>query len=156
MSAIVARAEYFDELSPGYIVSTYAGYALGCAVANKVLDIFEEDDLVNNSARVGKYIEKVVEAYQQKHPLVGSYSVKGVFLGIEYVKDRTTKEPAADETKELVNLMRDAGLLAQLNGYYSNRISFVMPLIVKEKDIDEIFAILDRLTGDLEKKYNIS
>lgn len=156
MSAIVARAEYFDELSPGYIVSTYAGYALGCAVANKVLDIYEEDDLVNNSARVGKYIEKVVEAYQQKHPLVGSYSVKGVFLGIEYVKDRVTKEPAADETKELVNLMRDAGLLAQLNGYYSNRISFVMPLIVKEKDIDEIFAILDRLTGDLEKKYSIS
>ncbi len=155
MSAVVARAEYFDEMPPGYIVSTYAGYALGCAVSNKVLDILEEDDLVNHSAEVGKYLEDVLEEYYKKHPIVGSYSVQGLYFGIEYVLDRTTKEPAVPHTMELVDNIRDAGLLAQLNGYYNNRISFVTPIIITQEDVDEIFEIMDRVTTELENKYKI-
>ena len=155
MSAVVARAEYFDEMSPGYIVSTYAGYALGCAASNKVLDIFEEDDLIAKCAKVGEHLKRVLEAYKQKHPIVGSYCSEGMYFGIEYVKDRQTKEPAADATKELVDRIRDAGLLAQLNGYYNNRISFVSPIIVTEEDIDEIFAIMEKCTTEIEEKYSI-
>lgn len=155
MSAIVGRSEYFDDLAPGYIVSTYAGYALGCAVANKVLDIFEEDKLLDNCTRTGEHLAKVVQAYQDKHPIVGTYSQKGVYLGIEYVSDRQTKEPARAATAELVDNMREAGLLAQLNGYFLNRISFVMPIMVTPEDIDQIFAILDPLTSEIEAKYGI-
>ena len=155
MSAVVARAEYFDEITPGYIVSTYAGYALGCAVSNKVLDIFEEDDLIAKCAKVGEHLKRILEAYKKNHPIVGSYCSEGMYFGIEYVKDCNTKEPAAVATKELVDRMRDSGLLAQLNGYYNNRISFVSPIIVTEKDIDEIFAILDKCTVEIEEKYNI-
>ena len=155
MSAVVARAEYFDDMPPGYIVSTYAGYALGCAASNKVLEIFEEDDLVNHTAKVGVHLKKVLEGYQKKHPMVGSYSAEGLYFGIEYVLDRKTKEPAVPHTMELVDNMRDAGLLAQLNGYYNNRISFVTPIIISEKDVDEIFEITDRVTTELEKKYKI-
>lgn len=155
MSAVVARAEIFDDLAPGYIVSTYAGYALGCAVSNKVLDIFEEDDIVGNCAEVGEYLAKVMEEFMEKHPIIGTYSQKGVYLGIELVRDKETKEPAVKETAELVENMRDAGLLAQLNGYYNNRISFIPPLNIKSKDIDEIFDIMNRLVSQIEAKYGI-
>jgi len=155
MSAVVARAEIFEDLPPGYIVSTYAGYALGCAVANKVLDIFEEDKLVENCASVGEYLETVLVGFQKKHPLLGSYSSKGVYLGIELVKDRTTKEPAIQETFEIVEKMREAGLLAQLNGYHNNRISFIPSLNIKPENIDEIFEIMDPIFTETEAKFGI-
>jgi len=155
MSAVIARAEIFDDFAPGSVVSTYAGYTIGCAVANKVLDIFKEDDLVNKCAETGKYLEGTVEKFRQNHPSVGSYSVKGLYLGIEFVRDRKTKEPAVNETLELVDNMCKAGLLAGINGYYNNRISFIPPINIINADIDEIFKIMNRLTGDIEAKYNI-
>jgi 4-aminobutyrate aminotransferase-like enzyme len=155
MSAVISRAEIFEDFAPGSAVNAYAGYAMGCAVANKVLDIYEEDDLVNKCAKVGDYLAKVVEDYKKKHPLVGTYSQQGVYLGIEYVRDQKTKEPAKKETRELVENMREAGLLAQLNGYYHNRISFIPPINITNSDVDEIFAIMDRLTSEIEAKYNI-
>ncbi len=155
MSAVVARAEIFDDLAPGHVVSTYAGYALGCAVSNKVLDIFEEDDLVNKCSEVGEYIAAVVENFKQKHPIIGTYSQQGVYLGIELVRDSKTKEPAKEETLELIDNMRDAGLLAQFNGYYNNRISFIPPINITNSDVDEIFEIMDKLVGEVETKYGI-
>jgi 4-aminobutyrate aminotransferase-like enzyme len=120
-----------------------------------VLDIYEEDDLVKKCAKVGEYLAGIVEKFKQNHPLVGSYSVKGLYLGIEFVKDHHTKEPAIKETRELVDNMCKAGLLAQLNGYYNNRISFIPPINITNADVDEIFSIMDRLTGELEAKYKI-
>jgi 4-aminobutyrate aminotransferase-like enzyme len=155
MSAIVARAEYFDEMAPGYIVSTYAGYALGCAAANKVLDIFEEDDLLKQCTETGKHLGKVVEDYKNAHPVVGTYSQIGVYFGIEYVLDRETKEPAPAFALELVDTLRAEGLLVQLNGYHNNRLSFVPPIMITKADVDDIFAIMNRVTEKLEKKHDI-
>ncbi len=155
MGAVVARAEIFEDLAPGYVVTTYAGSALGCAVSNKVLDIYEEDDLVGNCAKVGEYLASVVENFKKNHPIIGTYSLQGIYLGIELVSDQNTKEPAMKATTELVENMRRAGLLAQLNGYYNNRISFIPPLNITPSDIDDIFAIINPLVDELEAKYGI-
>ncbi|WP_312433611.1 aspartate aminotransferase family protein [Lacrimispora sp.] len=155
MSALVARSEIFDDFAPGAASNTYAGYALGCAVANKVLEIYEIDRLVENCAKTGEYLAKVVKEYSEKHPIVGTYSQQGVYLGIEYVMDRETKEPAVAATHDICNLMRESGLLAQLNGYYGNRISFLPPITLTPLEVDEIFAIMDKVTSEVEKKYNL-
>ncbi|WP_395405484.1 aspartate aminotransferase family protein (plasmid) [Arthrobacter sp. UC242_113] len=155
MSAVVGRAEIFEKLGPGMSSNTYAGYALGCAVANKVLDIFEEDNLVERCAQVGEYMAGVLAEYFEKHPLVGSYDQTGVFLGIEYVKDRDTKEPALQETIVLCDALRDAGLLAQRNGYYGNRMSFIPPINITRDDVDEMFRILDEVTTKVEEQFSI-
>ena len=76
-------------------------------------------------------------------------------LILELVKDRKTKEPAKEEAHELVNNMRDAGLLAQLNGYYSNRISFIPPITLTPEQVDEIFEILEAEIIKVEEKYQI-
>jgi 4-aminobutyrate aminotransferase len=153
MSALVGRAELFEDFAPGASVNTYAGYALGCAVSNKVLDIFEEDNLVERCAKTGGYMTGAVQEYMDRHPMVGTYSHSGVFLGIEYVRDRTTKEPALQETIELCDELRNEGLLAQRNGYYGNRMSFIPPINITESDVDEMFEILDRVTTRIENKH---
>lgn len=153
MSAVVGRAELFEDFPPGVAVSTYAGYALGCAVANKVLDIYEEDHLVEHCAAVGEHIGRLVEDYASRHPLVGTYSQAGVFLGIEYVTNRETKQPALAETIALCDALRDEGLLAQRNGYYGNRMSFIPPINITTSEVDEIFAILDKATTRIEAQF---
>lgn len=155
MSAIVGRAELFEDTAPGFICSTYAGYAMGCAVGNKVLDIIEEDKMLETCTKTGEYLEGVLKNFLEEHPLVGDYSRRGLFFGIEMVRDRKTKEPAAKETMELVDNLRDAGLLAQLNGYYSNRISFIPPINIKPADVDDIFRIMDEETTKIEEKYGL-
>lgn len=153
VSAVIGRAEIFEELAPGMSSNTYAGYALGCAVANKVLDIFEEDNLVEKCAATGEYMAPILQAYMDRHPMVGNFSQVGVFLGIEYVKDRETKEPALEETIALCDALRDEGLLAQRNGYYGNRMSFLPPINISNADVDEMFEILDRVTTKVERQF---
>lgn len=153
MSAVVGRAEIFEDCGPGFICSTYAGYSLGCAVSNKVLDIFEEDKLVERCAAAGTYAEEKLAALKEKHSIVGSYSIRGIFFGVEFVKDEVSKTPAIEETAALVDNMKESGLLAQLNGYYNNRVSFIPPINISKADVDEIFNIFETEIAKIEMKY---
>jgi 4-aminobutyrate aminotransferase-like enzyme len=153
MSGIVGRAEIFEDCNTSFICSTYAGYALGCRVGNEVLDIFEDDKLLENCTETGKYLDQKAKKLMEDHPIIGTYSCKGVYFGVEFVKDRKTKEPAKEECHELINNMRDAGLLAQLNGYLNNRISFIPPITLTKDQVDEIFAIFEPEIEKIEKKY---
>ena len=155
MSAIIAREEILADLAPGMSSNTYAGYALGCAVSNKVFEIYEEDKLLENCQRAGEYMAKKLKTYIDKHPMVGTYSHKGVFLGIEYIRDNN-KTPAIEETIDLTNLLSDNGLLAQRNGYFGNRISFLSTITMQEDDIDLMFDILEKATSEIEQKYKIN
>ena len=152
MSGIVGRAEIFEDCDTSFICSTYAGYSMGCRVGNTVLDIIEEDHLLEKCTATGEYIKTKADKLMADHPLVGDYSLKGVYFGLELVTDRKTKEPAKVEAHELINNMRDAGLLAQLNGYYGNRISFIPPINIETSDVDDIFAILDAQIGKIEEE----
>ena len=155
MSGIVGRADLFEDIDVSFICSTYAGYSMGCRVANTVLDIIEEDHLLEKCTATGEYLKKKADELMAKHPIVGDYSAKGVYFGIELVRDRKTKEPAKAEAHELINNMRDAGLLAQLNGYYNNRISFIPPINLTTEQVDEIFDILEPEIAKVEAKYQI-
>ncbi|MGN1007840.1 MAG: aminotransferase class III-fold pyridoxal phosphate-dependent enzyme, partial [Butyricicoccus sp.] len=132
-----------------------AGYSMGCRVGNTVLDIMEEDHMLETCTETGKYLKTKADALMAKHPIVGTYSAIGVYFGLELVKDRTTKEPAKEEAHELINNMRDAGLLAQLNGYFGNRISFIPPINITPAQVDEIFDILEPEIAKIEAKYGI-
>lgn len=156
MSAVVGRAEIFEDAGPGFICSTYAGYSMGCRVGNTVLDIIEEDGLLENCTKSGEHLGEKAEAFMAKHPLVGAYSRSGVFFGMEFVMDRQTKAPADKATAELVDGMREAGLLAQLNGYYGNRISFIPPINITVAQIDEIFDIMETEVSKIEAKYGLA
>ena len=155
MSAIVGRAELFEGTAPGFICSTYAGYSMGCAVGNKVLDIIEEDNMLETCTQTGEYLEGILRSFMARHPIMGSYSRQGLFFGVEMVRDRQTKEPATKETSEIVDEARELGLLVQWNGYYMNRISFIPPIHIKPSDIDEIFEIFETAVSRIEAKYGM-
>ena len=72
--------------------ATYAGHALGCAAAIRVIQVYQEDNLIQNSEEMGSYLLDRARELQEKHPCVGDVRGLGLFVGLELVKNQTTRE----------------------------------------------------------------
>ena len=139
----------------GVTTTTFAGYPAAAAGANKVLDIFERDDIVGRAASSGAYFLEGLKVLQASHPSVGDVQGKGLFLAIELVRDRSTKEPADTETGWVHQECLNQGLICISSGYFSNRLCLAPPLVIDRAEIDKALMILDRVIGDMERKFPI-
>lgn len=137
--------------------STASGHPIACAAANANLDLFEREDLVGNSARVGAYFKRRLKELIGGHPLIGEIRGEGLMVGLELVADRETKQdldPAWDCAHRLVELCRERGLICRAF-FGTGSMSFGPPLILTEEQADTIAGIvklaLDALTDELVK-----
>lgn len=152
LSAIVARKEILNNWAPTAHVSTFAGYSLGCAASLKVFEIIEKENLVKRSEEIGKYFYEGLLELQKKFPIIGDVTGgKGVFLALELVNDRKTKEPAVEKTKYIAVKCLEDGLLLQLAGYFYNRLTFIPPLTITKSSIDRALSILENAFIEAEK-----
>jgi taurine--2-oxoglutarate transaminase len=141
LSAVVVSepiARYFDDtvLLGGL---TYGSHPLGCAAAVATLQVYEEDGLVDNSARLGEFLGRRLQEIKERHPSVGDVRHLGLFSAIELVMDRATKEP--QPSAPLNPYLREQGLFTFLP---SNLIFITPPLCITEAQLDEGLAIVDR------------
>ena len=133
--------------------ATYAGHALACAAALAVIPIYQEDNLIENSAKMGKYLlEKGLEL-KDKHPCIGDVRGLGLFVGLELVKNKKTREPimpvaakirpGMNPKLEVAKRLGELGLMA-MAANPSNVIALAPPLIVTKDEIDEGIGIVDQ------------
>ena len=80
---------------------------------------------------------------QAKYDIIGDVRGRGLFLGFELVKDRETKEPAAEEAARIVDMMRDRGVLLSTDGPHHNVIKIKPPMVLSESDINYTLQQLD-------------
>jgi len=102
LGATVVRpwvAEKF-ETSPYLHGHTYSGHALAMAAAVATIEAYRQDKLIDQAAKTGAYLMKKLKELQDKHPCVGEVRGKGLFCGIEIVKNRRTKEPIHEALME--------------------------------------------------------
>jgi 4-aminobutyrate aminotransferase-like enzyme len=76
--------------------------------------VLEEERLVENSARRGEQLLQRLRGLAEKHTLIGDVRGRGLMLGVELVRDRKTKEPAAAEAKAVRAALREQGVLANV------------------------------------------
>jgi 4-aminobutyrate aminotransferase/(S)-3-amino-2-methylpropionate transaminase len=81
--------------------------------------------------------------WQREIPLVGDVRGMGAMMAIELVKDRTTREPAADEVLEVVRYCAEHGVLTMRSGLYANCIRLLMPLVITDDQLHEGLDVLD-------------
>ncbi|TWD90200.1 adenosylmethionine-8-amino-7-oxononanoate aminotransferase [Neobacillus bataviensis] len=119
-------------------VNTFGGNPAACALALKNLEIMENENLVERSRVLGeRLLEELAELIE--HPNVGDVRGKGLLVGIELVRDKTTKEPApVEQVNKVVALCREKGLLIGKNGDtvagYNNILQLSPPLSITEDD----------------------
>jgi 4-aminobutyrate aminotransferase/(S)-3-amino-2-methylpropionate transaminase len=152
LSAVTGRAELMDSVHPGGLGGTFAGNPIACRAALAVLDIMVEDNLLAQAEALGVKARARLEAMQRKFELIGDVRGKGPMLAIELVRDRERKTPAGEETKELVKLCFERGLMLLNCGMYGNIIRTLMPLVITDEQLDRGFSILEESMAVVSSK----
>jgi 4-aminobutyrate aminotransferase len=150
LSAIVAPPEVLDAVPAGHAFTT-AGAPVPCAAAVATIDTVQEERLADNAADQGRYLLDQFQAMAADHPLIGDVRGRGLILGIELVRDRKTKEPAAKKTAKLALRCYQLGLLIHYVGLFSNVVELTPPLVLTRAEADQGIEILSRALTDVEE-----
>jgi len=126
----------------GLQISTFGGNPVTSVAAKATIDLIEEDNLLENAHAVGNYFRQGLEGLKEKYALIGDVRGMGLMQGLELVKDRKTKEPAAQETNRLLDEARRAGLIIGKGGLWGNVIRMSPPLNIGKADVDEAIRML--------------
>jgi 4-aminobutyrate aminotransferase len=155
ISAVVAADEVAASWGPGAHVATFAATPLAAAAANATLDLYESERLVQRAADLGDYFRNQLEELQQRHPILGWIDARGLFVGLEFVRDRATKEPAVQEAAWMLDFCVREGLLFEKGGYLYNRFQLIPSLVIEKELIDRAVDILDRAMTMAEARSGI-
>ena len=134
---------------PGAHASTFGGNPVACAAANATITLLK-DELIANAAAVGAHLRTGLNELQKKHPLIGDVRGLGLMIGIELVKDRTTKERAVEERNALVQAMFRRGVL--ILGAGKNAVRLAPPLVLSRTQADSVLDVLDQSLGEIAAK----
>ncbi len=143
LSAVVGKDTIMNSAQVGGLGGTYGGNPVCCAAALAVLDLFEEENLLEKSVSLGQTLRKRFDTWQEQYELIGEVRGIGPMLALELVKDRETKEPAADEAKALVQFCYEKGLVLLSCGNYGNVIRTLMPLTIEDDELQRGLAIME-------------
>ena len=151
-------AKYDDAMLP--LGLTYSAHPVACAAALETLKIYEEDNLLENAATMGRYVDEQVELLKHKHPSIGDFRNTGLLGCIELVKNRTTKEPMAPfnaKPDEMAIMNKVAAKIKDLGMYTFVRWSYIFiapPLCVTKEQIDEGLAIISQAIAIADEYVN--
>jgi len=129
--------------------NTYGGNPISCVAALTTMDLIEKEYMAN-AAEVGKYTLDALAEIQARHPSIGEVRGKGMMIGVEFVKDRETKEAAKELTDRIVELGFERGLLMLSCGKSVIRIA--PPLSMSKSEMDEGLRLFEDALTAAEKE----
>jgi len=135
-------------------ISTFGGCAGGPAAALANMQIIEEQNLLDNVVKMGDYLMDQLRELQQKHPIIGDVRGKGLFVGVELVKDRKSKEPVDESVPAGIaaHCMKNGVMIGRTNRSftdYNNTLCLSPALICTKGDLDEIVGAIDNAITEL-------
>lgn len=132
--------------------NTYGGNPISCAASLATIDLLEESYLAN-AAEVGQYALDALEEIQARHPSIGDVRGKGLMIGVEFVKDKKTKEP----NEEIRNMIEDVGFEhgLLLLGCGKSTIRLAPPLCITKGEMDEALEIFEETISMGEQKQGL-
>lgn len=126
---------------------TYGGHALACATGIANIEVYKKDNLIENSAEMGLYLEKKLLEFKDKHPSIGDVRVKGLWACIELTKNRETREPLAGFNNSIQNVAGPLMKILYEEGLYTfckwDFIFMSPPLCITKEQIDESLEKLE-------------
>jgi 4-aminobutyrate aminotransferase/(S)-3-amino-2-methylpropionate transaminase len=152
VAAVVGKEDIMGSVHPGGVGGTYGANPLCCRAGLAVIEIFEEENLLQRAEELGGKLRSRLDGWKEEFELVGDVRGLGPMLALELVKDRETKEPAADDAKALVQSCLEKGLVILACGTFGNVIRFLMPLNIGAKELDKGLAIVEEALTEITNK----
>lgn len=144
VGAVITRSEILERFTDRTsFFSTFGGNNVSCAAGLAVLDVLRDEDLLANCQRVGAHLKHGLSLLMLKHEIIGDVRGFGLAIGVELVRDRETKEPATQETQEILRLIRDEGCLVGSEGTADNCIKVRPPLVITIEQADFAISCFD-------------
>jgi len=144
LAAVTTRAEIAQSLTNRIHFNTFGGNPVCMAAGSAVLDVIDEDGLQENSRVIGARLKAGLNRLMAGHSLIGDVRGMGLMLGMELVRDRSSKEPAKAETLEILERAREMGVLFGKGGIDGNVLRIKPPMCISAEDADFAVDVLDQ------------
>ena len=152
LGACTTREEIGNSFQPGDHLSTFGGNPVSCAAAIANIDYLLDGKWPAEADKKGRYAMKRLEETKSDSRLIGDVRGKGLMIGIELVRDRETKEPAAKEAASIRDACREKGVLIGHGGVKGNVLRLQPPLVISTEELDQVIQVLSESLEESERK----
>ncbi len=149
MGAVIARKSIMERWAPGAHGNTFGGNPLCCAAALATIELVENEYMAN-AVTVGNYLVEKMQDLANRYPIIGQVRGKGLMVGMEFIKDPVTKEPAKKFVTELIHEAFYNGLLLLPCGI--STIRFMPPLMLSQELAGEAMEIMEQSIQNVLKR----
>lgn len=143
ISAVVGRPAILDSTEVGGLGGTYGGNPLAAAASLKVIEIMERDELAIRAQHIGERSFAMLRRLQETVPFIGDVRGLGAMVGVEFVRDRASKEPHPELVARISQKCLEKRLITVKAGVYSNVIRLLSPLVITDEELEEGLARLE-------------
>jgi len=151
LSAVVTTKAIAEEINNGMeYFNSFGGNPVSCAVGHAVLNVIEEEGLQQNAKDVGDYLKSMLNELKVKYPIIGDVRGFGLFLGIELVRDPQSLEPADKEADQIVNSMKEKGILISTDGPDHNVLKIKPPMVFLKGNAIQLVETLNGVLNEAD------
>jgi len=147
----VAYKEKLDTFPPGKHIGTFRGNVIAYAAGAAAIDFMIRNSLADHALRLGQMMLRMLKEIEKHSKIVGEARGRGLMLGVEFVKDKATKEPAPELAAQARTFCHQHGLLIEIGGHYFNVARFLPPLILTEELARKGIEIFADAVKEIEK-----
>lgn len=149
ISAIVGTDRYMDASGPNSLGGTYTGSPVSCAAALAVMEVFEQEDILGMSQRLGEKLKKRFTQWQEKFEHVDNVRNLGPMAAFELVENKASRTPRADLAAAVTAKAKEKGLILLSCGMYGNSIRFLMPVTIEDDVLEEGLKIVEEVLTEI-------
>jgi 4-aminobutyrate aminotransferase-like enzyme/Ser/Thr protein kinase RdoA (MazF antagonist) len=144
VAAVITSAEIAAALEDqGGFFASVGGGPVSCAIGLAVLDTIASEGLQENALQVGSALRAGLDELVARHEIAGAAHGMGLYLGLDLVRDRATREPAGAEALAICERLRERGAIVQPTGDAMNVLKLKPPLVIERRDVDWLLETLD-------------
>ncbi|XP_073143172.1 alanine--glyoxylate aminotransferase 2 homolog 3, mitochondrial-like [Henckelia pumila] len=143
LGAVVTTPEIAQVLSRRSYFNTFGGNPVCTAAGLAVLKVIENENLQQNAFVVGSHLKQRLTSLKDKFDIIGDVRGRGLMLGVELVKDRQLKTPAKVEILQVMEQMKELGVLIGKGGFFGNVFRITPPLCFTKADADYLVDVMD-------------
>jgi len=129
----------------GYFFSSTGGSPASSVAGIAVLDTYRDERLQERAVEIGDHLKGRLRALAERHALIGAVHGLGLYLGVEFVRDHETLEPATEETRAICDRLLELGVIMQPTGDHLNVLKTKPPLCIDRDSADFFVDMLDRV-----------
>ena len=156
LAAVVTTRAVADAFANGMeYFNTFGGNPVSCAIGREVLQVIHDEKLQQHAQEMGGYLTTALNKLKREFPIIGDVRGHGLFIGVELIKNKQTREPAPKQTNYLVNRMCERGILMSIDGPFHNVLKIKPPMCISHADVDHLISNLRLVFAeDFMKPFN--